>query len=139
LYFHPEKWYEDHGIEFVFNNEPYRVIHKRFYPYLTFFDGTKKEYDGLVIATDVSPNSYKLEGLNCTESGAPLLSDNVFMPFRNKVQHLKMMKFLNKHQVKNLIVFGLDQFTLEFLQSLKTEFPDINVKVVDVERENRIF
>ena len=87
---------------------------------MTFFDGTKKEYDGLVIATDVIPSPYKLEGLNCNENGQPLLADNVFMPFRNKGQHLKMLKFFNKHNVQNVIVFGLDQYTLEFLQSLKT-------------------
>lgn len=92
-----------------------------------------------MIATDVLPVSYKLDGLNTTETGQPLLADNVFMPFRNKVQHLKMIKFLNKYSVKNLIVFGLDQYTLEFLQSLRKEFPDIHVKVVDVERENKIF
>ncbi len=88
------------------------MIHKRFYPYLTFFDGTKKEYDALVIATDVLPTPYKLEGLNNTATGQPLLADNVFIPFRNKIQHMKMVKFLNKHNVKNMIVFGVDQYTL---------------------------
>jgi len=47
------------------------------------------------------------------------MADNVFMPFRNKIQHLKMVKFLNKHNVKSMIVFGLDQYTLEFLQAVK--------------------
>lgn len=65
-----------------------------------------------MIATDVLPSPYKLEGLNVNEAGQPLLADNVFMPFRNKTQHLKMLKFFNKHNVKNVIVFGLDQYTL---------------------------
>jgi len=37
---------------------------------------------------------------------------NVFMPFRNKQQHLKLLKFLNTHSIKSLLVFGLDQYTL---------------------------
>ena len=60
------------------------------------------------------------------------MADNVFMPFRNKTQHLKMMKFFNKHNVKNVIVFGLDQYTLEFLQAFRLQFPDVKVKVIDV-------
>lgn len=85
------------------------------------------------------PSPYKLDQINSNENGQALLADNVFMPFRNKVQHLKMLKFLNKHNVKNMIVFGLDQYTLEFLHSLRLQFPDIHVKVIDVERENKIF
>jgi len=50
-----------------------------------------------------------------------------------------MLKFLNKHTVKNMIVFGLDQYTLEFLQSFRNSFPDVHIKVIDVERENRLF
>jgi len=50
-----------------------------------------------------------------------------------------MLKFLNKHTVKNMIVFGLDQYTLEFLQSVRNNFPDVHVKVIDVERENKLF
>jgi hypothetical protein len=86
---------------------------------VTFFDGTKKEYDGLVIATDVLPSPYKLDGININEHGQALMADNVFAPFRNKAQHLKMLKFLNRHNVKNLLVFGLDQYTLEFLQAFR--------------------
>jgi|GEM_PF-5554401 len=38
-----------------------------------------------------------------------------------------------------MIVFGLDQYTLEFLQSVRNNFPDVHVKVIDVERENKLF
>jgi hypothetical protein len=67
------------------------------------------------------------------------MADNVFVPFRNKAQHMKMLKFLNTHNVKNMIVFGLDQYTLEFLQAFRLQFPDVKVKVIDVERENKVF
>lgn len=92
-----------------------------------------------MIASDVVPSPYKLDGINTNEAGQGLLADNVFMPFRNKSQHLKMMKFLNTHNVKNLIVFGLDQYTLEFLQAFRLQFPETKVQVIDVERENKVF
>ncbi len=44
-----------------------------------------------------------------------------------------MLKFLNSKDVKSMIVLGLDHYTLEFLGSLKKQFPDIKVTVVDLQ------
>lgn len=51
LKYFPDQWYEDHSIEFVFTDEAFRIINKQFYPYIKFADGTKMEFDALLIAT----------------------------------------------------------------------------------------
>ena len=51
LKYYPDEWYKQNGITLIFNNEPYRIINKQYYPYVTCMDGTKIEFDAMMVAT----------------------------------------------------------------------------------------
>ena len=84
LKFHNDKWFEKYGVELMFNSEGFRIIHKRYFPYLVLSDQSKVEFDGLVIAQGHLDSSTKIPNLHSYGKDSSLKPPNVFSPFRNK-------------------------------------------------------
>lgn len=55
LRFHDPEWYKMFGIDFVFNDQYFRLINKKYFPYLKFSSKSKMEFDGLMIAEKCLP------------------------------------------------------------------------------------
>ena len=55
LRFHDPEWYKIFGVDFVFNDEYFRLINKKYFPYLKFSTGSKMEFDGLMITEKCLP------------------------------------------------------------------------------------
>lgn len=49
-----------------------------------------------------------------------------------------MLKFMNKNELKNMIVMGLNNESLQFVEAVKTQFPKINIKIVDFNKQNSL-
>lgn len=113
---------------------------QQYYPYVTFSDGTKMEFDALLVATGVVQKLPTIEGIT-TDASLDLsinLPENVFCPLRSKEQHLKLHYFLNTNSITRLLVFGYNIESLEFIHALNHEFPDIKVTVIDSRKESAI-
>lgn len=112
LNFYDEVWYEAYGIDFIFNPEIYRIINKRFYPYIKFMEGTKVEFDGLIFATGFLPKLPQITNITTSEQPEETtklnLPLNVFSPFYNKKEHKRMLRFLNGNKIRKMLVLGMN-------------------------------
>lgn len=72
-------------------------------------DRTKIQFDGLVASQGIIDNSAKIPNLHFLKSSPAIKPSNVFLPYRNKYEYQKLMKFLNLNPVKNLLVVGLNK------------------------------
>ena len=63
---------------------------------------------------------------------------DVFAPYYNKREHLRLMKYLNMYDVKKMIVMGLNIESLQFIQAINKEFPNVGIKVMDFNRDNTV-
>lgn len=88
LKFYDNEWYQAFGVDFIFNNSPYRVINKKYFPFVKFADDTKVEFDGIVFATGFVPMFPAIKNITFTNKQDELivknLPGNVFAPFYNK-------------------------------------------------------
>lgn len=48
------------------------------------------------------------------------------------------MKYLNMYDVKKMIVMGLNIESLQFIQAINKEFPNVGIKVMDFNRDNTV-
>ena len=69
-----------HGVEFMWTSEIFRIINKRYYPYLSFLDQSKTEYDGLVVAQGA--HQLNIKPFESLSTG--ITPPNVFSPYKNK-------------------------------------------------------
>jgi len=51
LYLRPKEWYDLFGVTILFGREVAEISHKHVFPYIILEDGTRIEYDGLLVAT----------------------------------------------------------------------------------------
>jgi hypothetical protein len=94
----------------------------------------------LLIATGVVQKIPTLESItvNSEKDMKIKLAENVFCPLRSKEQHQKLLTFLNKNSIKHLLVLGYNMESLEFIEALNKEFPDIKTTVIDNEKDSTI-
>lgn len=152
LQFHNEAWYRDFGVDFLFNENYFRLINKRFFPYLKARSGEKLEFDSILIAEGCLPKMPRMNGithkmlvdmnadpkLSIEEMEKYDLPPNVFAPFLDKKEHLKMHQFLYENKVNTLLVMGMNVESLEFCEAFIKEFPTVKVKVVDFNKQNSL-
>lgn len=69
------------------------------------------------------------------EAGLP---ENVFCPLRSREQHIMLNKFLNLNKIDSLLIMGYNMESLEFIQAVKEEFPDIKMTVIDTQKDSAV-
>ena len=113
---------------------------KQYYPYLKFSDGTKMEFDALLIATGTLQKLPTIEGITTREKlDVDIhLPENVFCPLRSREQHKKLNHFLNLNNINSLLVLGYNMESLEFVHEIKKEFPDIKLTIIDSQKDSSV-
>ena len=98
------------------------------------------EFDGLLVATGVVQKVPAFESItvNSDKDNKIRLAENVFCPLRSKEQHQKLVSFLNRNPVRHLLVLGYNMESLEFVDALHREFPEVKVTVIDNEKDSAV-
>ncbi|EGR29865.1 hypothetical protein IMG5_147080 [Ichthyophthirius multifiliis] len=120
LYLRDEDWYESTGINFMLGREVVYVDKTHGSPYVLLEDGLKIEYDGLIVATGVSPEIREIEGLQEKEN----------VSFLYNMEHHKKIKYYLE-SAKHITILGNSIRTMECASTIKKEFPHIDIWVVD--------
>ncbi len=95
-------------------------------PYVILEDGIRIEFDALLCCTGVSEVVRNIPGL---------YSENMYF-LRNIQDHEKLKNKLP--DMKKLTILGCSLKSMEFVNTLRREFPDIELLVVDENDESQL-
>jgi len=120
LYLRSEEFYEEHGIEYLLGREVKGVNNKHGIPHVILEDGLRIEYDALLVASGNRPEHREIEGL----------TNQANVSFLRNIEDHKNIR-ANLDHIKNVTIIGANTIGLETAATIRTEYPHINVHVID--------
>lgn len=129
-----EKYLKDFGINFIFDNPAVNVHKEKGQHLAELSDGTfivesyNQDYDALLLATGCSKLFRKIPGTEGMKNIAAL---------DTRQDHEAIARELRRG-LKNVTVVGLNLESLEFVSTLRREYPKVKISVVDDNRENAL-
>lgn len=122
-----EDWFRSQGVNFMLGREVIFADKTHNSPHVLLEDGLKLEFDSLIMATGVVPEVRNVKGIDNKEN----------VTFMNSVHtHKKVSEILKT--AKTVTVLGNNMRAMECVSTIRREYPDTKIYVVDENEESVI-